>query len=45
VLGEFNSMVFMAGADGLLVGNYLTQKGRRAEDDLNMINSQGLSYR
>ena len=45
VLGEFNSMVFMAGADGLLVGNYLTQKGRKAEDDLYMINSQGLSYR
>ncbi len=45
VLGEFNSMVFMAGADGLLVGNYLTQKGRRAEDDHYMINSQGLSFR
>ncbi len=44
VLGEFNSMVFMAGADGLLIGNYLTQKGRRAEDDLRMIVSQGLSF-
>lgn len=43
VLGEFNSMVFLAGADGLLTGNYLTQKGRNAADDLQMIRSQGLS--
>ncbi|NOX20769.1 MAG: biotin synthase BioB [Nitrospirae bacterium] len=44
VLGEFNSMIFMAGADGLLVGNYLTQPGRVVEDDLRIIRAQGLSY-
>lgn len=43
-LGEFNSMVFLAGADGLLIGHYLTQLGRSSEDDLNMIRTLGLSY-
>ncbi|HBR22824.1 MAG TPA: biotin synthase BioB [Nitrospiraceae bacterium] len=37
VLGEFNSMVFMAGADSLLTGNYLTTTGRTFEDDLRLI--------
>ncbi len=41
-LGEFNAMVFMAGADGLLIGNYLTRKGRSLEDDLNLIRESGL---
>lgn len=41
-LGEFNAMVFMAGADGLLIGNYLTRKGRSLEDDLNLIRGSGL---
>jgi biotin synthase len=43
VLGEFNSMVFMAGADSLLTGNYLTTTGRTYEDDLRLINNCGLS--
>ncbi len=37
ILGEFNSMVFMAGADSLLTGNYLTTTGTTYEDDLRLI--------
>lgn len=42
VLGEFNSMVFMAGADSLLTGNYLTTTGRTFKDDLKLIKEYGL---
>ncbi|HWR59693.1 MAG TPA: biotin synthase BioB, partial [Thermodesulfovibrionales bacterium] len=42
VLGEFNSMVFMAGADSLLTGNYLTTTGTTYEDDLRLIDHYGL---
>jgi biotin synthase len=41
-LGEFNSFIFLAGADGLLSGNYLTTSGRSFEDDLRLIGEQGL---
>jgi len=41
-LGEFNSMVFMAGADALLTGNYLTTTGTTYEDDLRLIRQYGL---
>ncbi len=43
VLGEFNSMVFMAGADAILTGNYLTTTGRTYEDDLRLIEYNGLT--
>jgi biotin synthase len=43
ILGEFNSMVFLAGADSLLIGNYLTTSGRNYEDDLRLIETYGLS--
>ncbi len=43
-LGELNALVFFAGADGLLIGNYLTRKGRRAEEDIRLIESLGLEY-
>ncbi|HEC97755.1 MAG TPA: biotin synthase BioB [Nitrospirae bacterium] len=43
-LGELNSMVFLAGADGLLTGNYLTLKGRCTEDDIRLIEMLGLRY-
>jgi len=43
VLGEFNSMVFLAGADSLLTGNYLTTSGRSYEDDLRLIKTYGLT--
>lgn len=42
VLGEFNAMVFMAGADSLLTGNYLTTTGRTFSDDLKLIKDYGL---
>jgi biotin synthase len=42
VLGEFNVMVFMAGADALLTGNYLTTTGTTYEDDLRLIRQYGL---
>ncbi len=41
-LGEMNAFVFLAGADGLLTGNYLTTTGRRFEDDLSLISRCGL---
>lgn len=41
-LGEFNSFIFPAGADGLLTGNYLTTLGRNFEDDMKLINQYGL---
>lgn len=43
VLGEFNSMVIVAGADSLLTGNYLTTSGTPYEDDLRLIEYYGLS--
>jgi biotin synthase len=42
-LGEFNSFVFMAGADGLLTGDCLTTLGRNPEDDLRLMEHFGLS--
>ncbi len=41
-LGDLNAMIFFAGADGLLTGNYLTTLGRFFEDDLKLIRSCGL---
>ena len=41
-LGEFNSFLFFAGADGLLIGNYLTTIGRSYEEDLRLIHQIGL---
>jgi biotin synthase len=43
ILGEFNSMVFLAGADGLMIGNYLTTPGRNYEDDFRLIETYGLN--
>ncbi len=33
ILKDFQSMAFMAGANGMLIGGYLTIKGRSAEED------------
>jgi biotin synthase len=41
-LGEFNSMVFLAGADGLLTGDCLTVAGRDPGDDLKLIAAWGM---
>ncbi len=41
-LGDLHSMVFQAGASGLMTGDYLTTSGRNADDDIRMINDLGL---
>ena len=42
-LGDFQSWLFMAGANGLMMGNYLTTQGRNYQMDLDMIKELGLS--
>ena len=37
VLGDFLGMAFMDGADGLMIGGYLTRQGRPLEDDLGFV--------
>lgn len=44
-LGDMQSMIFMAGASGIMIGDYLTTKGRRVEDDLKMLDQLGLTFR
>jgi biotin synthase len=44
VLGEFHSLVFAAGADGMITGNYLTTTGRVPEDDLKLIAMYGFDF-
>ncbi len=39
---ELQPMIFKAGASGMMVGNYLSTKGRKPEDDLRMIADQGI---
>jgi len=41
-LHEFSCMVFMAGSDAVLTGNYLTTTGRTFGDDLELIRQSGL---
>lgn len=41
-LKDFQSWIFPAGANGLMVGNYLTTQGRSIDMDLEMIESLGL---
>jgi biotin synthase len=43
VLNEFNSLIFLSGADSLLTGNYLTTQGINFEDDLSLIKTYGLT--
>ncbi len=42
VLGEFGSLIFFAGADGVITGDYLTTMGRSPEDDLRLLEACGL---
>ncbi len=44
-LGDLQSMIFMAGASGVMIGNYLTTKGREVEDDLQMFKALKLEIR
>lgn len=40
-LKDFQSWVFLAGANGLMIGNYLTTKGRDIHMDIEMIRDMG----
>ncbi len=42
VLAEFHSMIFFAGADSMITGNYLTTLGRSPRDDFRLIEQSGL---
>ena len=44
-LGDMQSMIFMAGASGVMIGDYLTTKGRQVEDDIQMIEDLRLTVR
>jgi len=44
-LGNFHSMIFKAGADSVMTGNYLVTTGRTFDDDLEMLNEEGLRLR
>lgn len=42
-LGQLHPLIFMAGADGFLIGNYLTTTGLDPADDLAMVRDLGFS--
>lgn len=42
-LRDLQALMFPAGANGTMVGNYLTTKGRNSEEDLQMITDLGLT--
>jgi biotin synthase len=42
-LGDLQSWALIAGADGLMVGGYLTTGGREVKDDLRMIKDAGFT--
>jgi biotin synthase len=44
-LRDLQSLALLAGANGLIVGNYLTTPGRNAEDDLTMIKDVGFQIK
>ncbi len=43
-LGDLQSMIFVAGASGMMVGDFLTTKNRSVSDDLTMLRALGLSF-
>jgi biotin synthase len=43
-LKDFQSWVFLAGANGLMVGDYLTTQGRQMEMDMEMISEMGMTH-
>lgn len=44
-LKDLQPLIFAAGANGMMIGNYLTTKGREPEEDLRMIRDLGLKPR
>jgi biotin synthase len=43
-LGRLHPLIFAAGANGFMIGNYLTTSGLDPEEDLKMIRDLGLTY-
>lgn len=44
-LRDLQSMIFFAGANGMMIGGYLTTKGRKPDEDLQMIKDLGLKIK
>ena len=44
-LGERQDLIFYAGANGTMVGNYLTSAGRAPDATVGMVEAQGLALR
>jgi biotin synthase len=44
-LGDMQSMIFMAGASGVMIGDYLTTAGRQVDDDIQMLKDLRLQPR
>jgi len=44
-LRDLQAMIFMAGASGVMIGDYLTTPGRSVEDDLQMLRDLGVTIR
>ena len=44
-LRDLQSMIFMAGASGVMIGDYLTTRGRSVEQDLQMLRDLGVRAR
>jgi biotin synthase len=44
-LRDLQSVALLAGANGLILGNYLTTLGRSTEDDLTMIRDLGFDLK
>ena len=42
-LGQLHPLIFQAGADGFMIGNYLTRTGLDPKDDLQMLDDLGLT--
>ncbi|MCK4908258.1 MAG: biotin synthase BioB [Planctomycetes bacterium] len=43
-LRDLQSWIFFAGADGMMIGGYLTQPGRQTKDDIQMLKDLGLKF-
>jgi biotin synthase len=43
-LGRLHPLIFSAGADGFMIGNYLTTSGLDPEEDLKMVRDLGLTH-
>jgi biotin synthase len=43
-LGQLHPLIFAAGADGFMIGNYLTTSGLDPEEDLKMLRDLGLTF-